>query len=71
MIKYDYKILVSGGNIALESSVKFHMNQGWKPIGGMSILGNKFYQALFKEEEVSDEELKKKNKNKKFLLGKV
>ena len=47
----DYKILASGGTIALESSVQMHMGKGWKPIGGMSVLEGKFYQAMIKEEE--------------------
>lgn len=47
----DYKILESGGYLSLEKNVKLHIRQGWTPLGGISILDGKFYQAMIKEEK--------------------
>lgn len=53
MKRATYKIITSkNGFQELEDKVSRHLNQGWKPIGGIAFNAGYPYQAMAKIEEV-------------------
>jgi hypothetical protein len=41
-----YKILEGATKAQLEELVKVAISKGWQPLGGVSVAGNLFYQAM-------------------------
>jgi len=40
-------VVLEGASIKkLEEAVKEHMSKGWQPLGGVSVSGTHFYQAM-------------------------
>jgi hypothetical protein len=42
----QYRILSGDHYSDLESSIKYYLRDGWTLVGGVSVEGDKFYQAL-------------------------
>jgi hypothetical protein len=41
-----YMILEGATKAQLEEEVKVAISKGWQPLGGISVAGNSFYQAM-------------------------
>jgi hypothetical protein len=45
----DYDILTAGNIGALRTLVLSRINDGWRPLGGVSVDGGTFYQAIVRD----------------------